>query len=110
MGRPPKNDWHFVNYLSKLGNFRKNSKAITKGKLTQFVPEENVYVYFKTYNNEKVMVIINRNEAEFTLKLSRFSELLPENSSATNILNDENIRLDKELKLIPKTAYVLQIK
>jgi len=100
----------FVNYLSKLGNFRKNSKAITKGKLTQFVPEENVYVYFKTYNNEKVMVIINRNEAEFTLKLNRFSELLPENSSATNILNDENIRLDKELKLIPKTAYVLQIK
>ncbi|MCB9203159.1 MAG: cyclomaltodextrinase C-terminal domain-containing protein [Flavobacteriales bacterium] len=100
----------FVNFLSTLANYRKNSKAITKGKLTHFVPQDNVYVYFRYIENEKVMVIINRNEKEQTLDLSRFRELLPVNSDGKNILTGENIRFYNELKLKPKTPYVFEIK
>ncbi len=47
------------NYISKLANFRKNSSAITKGRLMQFIPKEGLYVYFRYDNKQTVMVISN---------------------------------------------------
>ena len=98
----------FINFFSKLANFRKNSKAITEGKLTHFVPEDDTYVYFRTFENEKVMIIINRKEEDKSLDLERFKEFIPTNSAVIDVISNETINLGKEIKLKAKTAYVLK--
>ncbi|MEM1358995.1 MAG: glycoside hydrolase family 13 protein, partial [Bacteroidota bacterium] len=53
-------------FVHTLANYRKNSSALTIGKLTQFVPRDGVYVYFRQAGEETVMVVFNGNEEERT--------------------------------------------
>lgn len=94
------------NHLRTLAQWRKQSPAMHEKNLTQFVPQDNVYVYFRTSDKEKVMVIINRNEKSYTLDLKRFRELLPKNITAKNILSGEEMILEDALELAPLTSYV----
>jgi len=43
------------NYVKNLANWRKNCNAVTQGKLLQFIPQDNVYVFFRYTNDEAVM-------------------------------------------------------
>lgn len=64
-------------FIQRLARFRKGSKALTKGTLTQFVPRDGVYVYFRRAGNETVMVAFNGNEAAVTLDdLQPYQEML----------------------------------
>ncbi|MCU0403604.1 MAG: alpha-amylase family glycosyl hydrolase, partial [Chitinophagaceae bacterium] len=65
----------FQEYTQKLALFRKTSSAIGSGKMTQFVPENGVYVYFRHDDKQKVMVVMNTANEERTIELSRFSEM-----------------------------------
>ena len=42
--------------------------------MMQFIPENGVYVYFRYDNNQTVMCIMNTNETQSTIDLSRFAE------------------------------------
>ncbi|OAV45227.1 glycoside hydrolase family 13 protein [Lewinella sp. 4G2] len=48
-------------HIKTLANYRKNSAALTIGTLTQFVPRDGVYVYFRRSGSETVMTIFNGN-------------------------------------------------
>jgi len=65
-----------LEFTSKLLNWRKESKAIHYGKLTQFIPQDTTYVYFRKHEDESVMVILNQNTKEKALETSRFNECL----------------------------------
>jgi glycosidase len=54
-------------FVKRLASYRKNSKALTTGKLTQFVPRDGVYVYFRRQGDETVMVAFNGNNEAVTL-------------------------------------------
>src|SRR5690606_1961224 len=63
-------------YLKTLLHWRKTAGVIHSGKLKHFIPENNVYVYFR-YNDEKtVMVVLSGNDEEVTLDTSRFREMI----------------------------------
>ena len=63
-------------FVKRLARYRKGSKALTTGKLTQFVPRDGVYTYFRQQGDETVMVAFNGNNEPVTLDdLSVFSEL-----------------------------------
>ena len=49
-------------YISGLANYRKDSSAITKGKLMQYVPQDGFYVYFRYDNKQTVMVVSNTGD------------------------------------------------
>src|SRR5690606_17977802 len=66
------NDYH--EFTKKLLNFRKDKEVLHTGKLMQYIPENNVYVYFRYNTNDRVMVVINNSPETQTLDLSRFSE------------------------------------
>ncbi|MBM2854942.1 MAG: nplT [Steroidobacteraceae bacterium] len=48
-------------FTRKLLNWRKNATAIHRGKLTQYAPQDGVYVYFRHTDQLKVMVVINKS-------------------------------------------------
>ena len=62
-------------YFEPLVRYRKNSKAIQEGKLIHFAPFDGVYVLYRAFQDEEVVLILNKNENEFKLDLDRFKEL-----------------------------------
>jgi len=109
-GRTGKEDEAF-NFVKTLANFRKNSTALQTGKLMQFVPQDDIYVYFR-YNAEPkgtVMVIVNNTEKEKTLNTDRFAERTTGITSAKNVITGENISF-QNIKVPAKTTLVLELR
>ena len=97
-------------YVSKITNWRKNSEAIHKGKLVHFIPENNVYVYFRYTENERVMVIMNMNDEPITISRSKHIELLRGYSSGVNILDGSTIDMIKDFEAPAKATTILELK
>jgi glycosidase len=96
-------------FMSKLMNWRKGEKVIHNGKLTHFIPEDNVYVYFR-YNDEKtVMVIMNANAQARHLDVARFKANLGTFQQGRNVITGETVSLSA-MSLPAATAWVLELR
>jgi len=96
-------------FTKKLLNWRKTNKVIHKGKLKHFIPENGTYVYFRYSDNEAVMVIINKSDAQF-FDTERYNEILKSYSYAKDIITDENINDLKLIWLEGYSARILELK
>ena len=99
----------YFNFTKKLFQWRKTNQAIHAGKTKHFIPENNVYVYFRYTEKDTVMVILNNHPKKQTLNLNRFNEMLKTASKGKNILNDTTVSLTKPLEINGKTAMVIEI-
>lgn len=112
-GRTAKENEAF-SYFSKLANFRKTNEALQTGKMTQYVPEDGIYVYFRYTDPENasksVMVIVNTEDKAKELKTGRFAERLKGISSATNVISGENINPITTITVPGKSSLVLELK
>ncbi|WP_443944680.1 glycoside hydrolase family 13 protein [Pedobacter sp. AW1-32] len=98
------------NYVKTLANFRKKSAALQEGKLMQYVPQDDIYVYFRFTENAKgtVMVITNTADKEKSLSTDRFAESIEGLKSARNIMTNETISVEN-IKVPAKTTLVLEL-
>lgn len=107
-GRVGKVDSAF-NFCRKLLQWRKGSKAIQKGKFTQYLPEKNVYAYFRMFENEKVFVIVNGNEQPADLKLDRLKESLGKTKNGKDVVSGKTVDLTQPFLTLPaKGVLVLE--
>ncbi|MDO1501594.1 glycoside hydrolase family 13 protein [Winogradskyella maritima] len=90
------------NYLKKLLNFRKQSKAIHNGDTVHFAPENGVYVLVRTSKDETVVHIINKNETPYELDLKRFEELNLKGKTLKNVITGNEIQWQDNLRLDSK--------
>jgi hypothetical protein len=95
------------NYLKKVLNFRKNSKAIHKGKTIHFAPENGTYFLFRILNDEVVVHIINKNEQPITIDLKRFEEVGLNGKTIRNIISDEEFVWKESITLTEKGSIIL---
>lgn len=102
------NDYH--SFTKKLLNFRKDSEVLHYGKLLQYIPENNVYVYFRYNDKERVMVVINNNPEAQTLDLERFSEGLAGATTGKDIISEEQVKLGDNFEISGKTSMVIELK
>ncbi len=80
------------------------------GKLKHFVPINNdVYVYFRYHQQQKVMVVVNKNTNAATLSLSRFAEMITNSFQAKEVISNQQMKLENSLTIPGKTAYILEI-
>ncbi len=95
-------------YVKRLANFRKNSKALTEGKLVQFVPENGIYVYFRIAPTETVLVIMNTHDEATTIGLERYREGMGNKLSAKNVMTDAVVNLKDKLSLDANETLILK--
>jgi glycosidase len=100
----------YFDFSKKLLNWRKNKDVIHAGKLTHYIPENNVYVYFRYNDSESVMVIVNNAKGNQKVNLSRFEENLKNYTSGKDILLGQNFDLNKELSIEGKSSLILELK
>lgn len=107
-GRTEKENEAF-DFVKKLANYRKTSEAITEGKLTQFLPQDGIYVYFRYTNNQSVMVIMSQNKEDKNLDTQRFVERISGFTSAKNIMTDSSVGDLKSLKIPAMSITILEL-
>jgi len=100
----------FYQFTQKLLNWRKGKTVIHTGKTKNFVPQDNVFVYFRYNEKESVMVILNNNEKEQTLDLKHFSESLKGFSKGKDIISDKEFSIQNNLTIPAKTSMVIELK
>lgn len=100
----------YFDFTSKLLNWRKNKTVIHTGKLTHYIPENNVYVYFRHNEKECVMVVVNNSKDKQTFKLDRFKENIEKYTKGTDVLSGNIFDCTKELTLEGKTSLILELK
>lgn len=108
-GRTPVQNEYF-NYLSKLLNWRKNKTVIHTGLLTHYVPENDVYVYFRYNDSEKIMVILNNNETDQALKIDRYAESLENKTLGTDVMTGKSYDLKTNFIIPKESALILELK
>lgn len=98
----------YFDFTKMMLNFRKTHPVLHTGKLTQFIPENNVYVYFRTDGNQRVMVVLNNSDREQSLSFSRFDELLKGFVAGQEIIANKKVNFQSgSMLLSPKTPYVI---
>lgn len=97
------------NYVSTIQNWRKNKTVIHNGKLMHFAPENGIYVYFRYNDNDKVMVILNKNTSEQNLSTQRFSEMMKGYKTGKEIISGQNLQSLSNIKIAPKSAMIIEL-
>jgi glycosidase len=96
-------------YVKRLLAWRKTAKAVHEGKLMQFTPAGNVYVYFRYDDTDTVMVAFNRGDEAVDLGLDRFAERIGTKQSATDVIGGTRYSLTRPLPLKPESVLVLEL-
>ena len=78
--------------------------------MIHYIPENNVYVYFRYNEKENVMVVINNSNESQTFKTKRFAENIQNYQTGNDILSGKNVDLKKDISIEPKSVLVLELK
>lgn len=108
-GRTAKENSIF-NYIKRFANFRQSSSAIKTGKLTQYVPEDGVYVYFRHDAKQTIMCVMNTNNNAATIKMDRFEERAKGFTKAYDVATGVTFNLEPTLTLGPNYLLVMELK
>ena len=99
------------NWFKTLANLRKNSCALNSGELLHYIPQGEIYVYFRTFESENIMVVANRNKEGKTLDLARFSQGLNGATSGENLITEEKVDLSSgTIEVGPMETLILWVK
>ena len=100
----------FFDFTAKLFNWRKSKTVIHTGKMTHYIPENNVYVYFRYNDAESVMVVINNSNETQTFKTNRFAENIQNRQTGFEILSGKTIDLKNDISIEGKSVLILELK
>ncbi len=96
-------------YMRKLLLWRRGAPALHDGKLTQFVPFDGVYVYFRHTDAQKVMVILNNADEAKTVDTKRFHEVIGSATTGTDVITKQPFRLDQGIAAPAHSATILEL-
>ena len=97
-------------FTTKLLHWRQSATAIHNGKLMHFIPKDGIYVYFRYNDDQKVMIIFNKNQNETTIDLSRYAEMLKGKTIGTDVLDGKVFSLDNKIQVAKNGATILDLK
>lgn len=98
------------NFLSNLIKWRNQSSVIHKGKLTHYIPNDGLYVYFRHDDENSVMVVLNNNENEKTLDLEMYKENIKSNSSGKEVITQADFNFADGISISGKNVMIIELK
>ena len=104
-----KEENQMFNWISRLLHWRQGNELITKGKQTQFIPQDGVYVVARTLPGRAVLTIVNGTSHQRKMHTQRYQEVLQGAKQANNILTRRTIDITKDITLAPRATMVLEI-
>ena len=108
-GRTPEQQ-QFFDFSSKLFTWRKSNDALHFGKMKHYLPDNNVYVYFRYTDSKSVMVVINNSNESKTFPTARFQESISNYKTGNEVLTGKSIDLKNDISIEGKSVLILELK
>jgi glycosidase/predicted alpha/beta superfamily hydrolase len=96
-------------FTRRLLAWRKGASAVHGGALTQYAPEDGVYVYFRRDATQTVMVALNKADAGRRLDPARFAESIRGHTTGRDVLTGRSLALATGIPLPPRSATILEL-
>jgi glycosidase len=96
-------------YTRKLLQWRRTAPAIRDGRLTHYVPTDNLYVYFRHAAAQNIMVILNNGDDARTIATSRFQESIGSATKGKDVLSGQSHELAKGVAVPARSATILEL-
>ena len=87
------------NFFREMLALRKKHHALSKGEMIHFPVHDNVYIYFKKYNGELVINIINTNEHAVEINLNNYSHIIKNRKTLTDLFSSEHFGTQDKIKV-----------
>src|SRR4051812_47536361 len=78
--------------IRTLANFRKTSPALTRGKLMQYIPEDELYVYFRYTEAQTIMCIMNTSADEKAVNFTNYLERTTSFNGGRNVITGQQVK------------------
>ena len=101
-----------LDFMSTLFTWRKGNKTVQEGKLTHYIPEDGIYVYFRTLEKEKksVMVIVNNNDKYLkTVATERYAENLNGFKTGKDVLTGSQVKDLSKIEVPAKSVKIIEL-
>jgi glycosidase len=96
--------------VRKLANFRKGSSALKTGKLTQFLPNHGLYVYFRWDAEQTLLCAMNTDTLPEKLDIGRYKEKTAGFTQVIDVLTGNHYPI-QEIPPIPAgEMWILELK
>ena len=98
------------NWLRALLHWRKGPgfDLITKGKQTQFLPHNGIYVVARQFDGKTVMTIVNGTNENATMPVKRYAEIIGNAMVARDIPTSNHVSLVSDIILTPRQTLILE--
>ena len=95
------------NWLSAVLHWRQGNDCIIKGKQTQFIPYNGIYVVARRYGTRTVMTIINGTTETRTMPVARYAEVIGNALTARDVPTGRTIDLTADVVMQPRDVLIL---
>ena len=89
-------DKDILMFLTKLLQWRKTSKAITQGAMKHFIRQNGVYVYYRSVDDEVIMVVSNNTSKSTKIDFSHYDEALQDKTYGVDVISGLKVQLDAD--------------
>ena len=97
------------NWLSRLLHWRQGNEVVSKGKQIQFIPYKGVYVVARQYQGKTVLTILNGKRADVEMDLSRYAEVIGNQTEARDVVTGKTVKLGDVLRLKPRETMIIEM-
>jgi len=94
--------------VRSLARYRQQTPTLHRGRLMQFVPQDDVYVFFRYDEERTILVAYNSGAESRSVRVDRFSERLRGVRTLYDPLEDQAVPLPEYLVLEPGQAVLLE--
>jgi neopullulanase len=98
-----------LDYMTRLLTWHKGNKVIQEGKLTHYIPENGVYVYFRTLGKESVMVILNNSKTIKEVETTHYKENLDGFKRGKDVIDGSVINELNSISVPAKTVKIIEL-
>ncbi|HOJ38756.1 MAG TPA: alpha-amylase family glycosyl hydrolase [Ignavibacteriales bacterium] len=96
-------------FMQNLLKWRKDNKEFfEKAKLIHYIPENQLYIYFRIYKNQTIMVLLNNNDKDLSVNVERLKENIQSYTVGIDVIKGIKYNLS-DLKIRGNSSLVLEL-
>ena len=99
-------------YMQKILQWRKGSKAVAEGKLIQYAPlreHGDCYVYARIKDDETVLVILNGADRDADISMSRYKDVIGDHTAGRDVVTGNVYTLVNKLHVPARGTLILDL-
>lgn len=97
-------------FITKLYQWRQSAPVMHDGKLLHYAPSrQDVYVFFRYDDNNRVMIALNRQDKPVTLSLDHYTQGINGATSGYNVLTGRTVALEDSITIPARSPMILEL-